>query len=309
MDEAALADFAAALRDPSRPVPPGLRAWNGSDPAVRLAVHRNTVTVSLLQALREAFPVLRRSLGERAFDALALAQVRQDPPTSPVLAHYGQRWVTALAGQPTSAGPACPTYTTYTTCATHPAWVADLARLEQARIDAWHAPDAPALDATELARRTADPQGLPGARLRLHPSVRLLRLHPQAVALWQQAHTPASASASASASTPTMNPRATAAAQTDGPNTAAPPVHLLLLRDPQDRVPLLPLPAADAALLQALHDGQTLGTALHAARQPPAPDDTPPDTPHDNPPDLGRLLALLLRHGALVDWLAPDPPA
>jgi len=30
MDEAALADFAAALRDPDHPVPPGLRAWNGS---------------------------------------------------------------------------------------------------------------------------------------------------------------------------------------------------------------------------------------------------------------------------------------
>ena len=43
-------DWAAALLDPERPPPPGLRAWNGSDPARRFAVHRNNVVASLVSA-------------------------------------------------------------------------------------------------------------------------------------------------------------------------------------------------------------------------------------------------------------------
>ncbi len=41
-------DFARALLDPQQPCPPGLRSWNGCDPAARFAVHRNNVVSSLV---------------------------------------------------------------------------------------------------------------------------------------------------------------------------------------------------------------------------------------------------------------------
>ena len=43
--------LAAALLDPGLPCPPGFTTWNGSDPTRRLAVHRNNIVVSLIDAL------------------------------------------------------------------------------------------------------------------------------------------------------------------------------------------------------------------------------------------------------------------
>ena len=64
-------DWAAALLDPERPAPPGLRAWNGSDPARRFAVHRNNVVASLVSALADGFPVVQALVGEEFFRAMA----------------------------------------------------------------------------------------------------------------------------------------------------------------------------------------------------------------------------------------------
>ena len=63
--------FADALLDPARPCPPGLRTWNGSDPARRLAVYRNNVVSSLIDALADTFPVVQRLVGTEFFRAMA----------------------------------------------------------------------------------------------------------------------------------------------------------------------------------------------------------------------------------------------
>ena len=52
----AQAGFAQALLDPSVRAPGGLRSWNGSDVQGRLAVHRNNVVGSLIDALATTFP-------------------------------------------------------------------------------------------------------------------------------------------------------------------------------------------------------------------------------------------------------------
>ena len=83
------AAWGTALLDPDRAVPAGLVTWNGSDPAQRFAVYRNNVTVSLMQALADTFPVCAASVGEARFRDLARAFVRAQPPRSPVLARYG----------------------------------------------------------------------------------------------------------------------------------------------------------------------------------------------------------------------------
>ena len=67
IDQAA---FARALLDPALPPPADVCAWNGSDPAARLAVYRNNVMVSLLGVLADTFPVTRELVGDAFFRAM-----------------------------------------------------------------------------------------------------------------------------------------------------------------------------------------------------------------------------------------------
>jgi hypothetical protein len=249
------ADFAAALLDAGRAPPAGLRVWNGSDPARRFGVHRNNVVVALTQALADTFPVIRQLVGEAFFDAMAGAYLRAQPPRSSVLAHWGEGFADWLSGFAPARG--LP-------------YLADMARLERARVAAWQAADAPALTADELHPRLADAAALPGARVLLHPSCRVLRSPYDVHALWA-AH---------------QQPGDWPALDIDRPCA------LLVLRDAADDVLVLGLAWPDAELLEALRQGATLSEAV--ARAPTA--------------DFSATLALLLRHGALVGWTVPGDP-
>ena len=81
--------FARALLDPALPCPDGLRAHNGSDPAVRFAVYRNNVVTSLVDALADGFPVVRQLVGDEFFTAMARVHVARHPPRSAVLSDWG----------------------------------------------------------------------------------------------------------------------------------------------------------------------------------------------------------------------------
>lgn len=162
-------DFAAALLDPARPLPPGLAAWNGSDPARRFAVHRNNVVVALVEALGAGFPVVRQLVGEDFFAALAGWHVRAHPPRSPVMAEYGDDFADAIAAfEPARALP----------------WLPDLARLERLRVRACHAADATPLPAAALAAALAEPQALAGLRFTLQPALAVLQAPQAVVSLW-----------------------------------------------------------------------------------------------------------------------------
>lgn len=121
------ADFAAALLDPERACPQGLCAWNGSDPTTRLAIYRNNVVSSLIDALAETFPVVQELVGVEFFRAMAGVFVRQSPPRSRVLAHYGEELPLFIE----QFGPARSV-----------PYLGDIARLEIARVRAYHAADA-----------------------------------------------------------------------------------------------------------------------------------------------------------------------
>lgn len=245
----ALADFAAALLDPGRPAAAGLRAWNGSDPARRFGVHRNNVIVSLVGALADTFPVIKQLVGDEFFEAMAAVFVRAHPPASPVLARYGEGFADWLRGfAPAQGLPYLP----------------DMARLEQARVAAYHAADAQALAPEEIALRLADPASLPGSRLRLHASCRVLRSAFAVHALW-------------------------AAHQRDGDWPAIDidqPCAMLVLRDPADEVLSIAIDAGAADFIEALLQGRTLADALQCALGL----------------DLAATSSLLLRHGAIVGW-------
>ncbi len=229
---ALLSAFAAALRAPVLPPPPGLCAWNGSDVRTRFNVHRNTFVAGLVQALGDTLPVCRQALGAEAFDALAKAYVHDDPPRSPVLSAWGQGFDAWVRAHPHAAS-AWP-------------WLADLARLERARAIAWTAADAPASSAPEFAALCAQPERLARTRFTLHPSCQVLRFDWGVVDLWvahQGAEPPADLA---------VHERADAA--------------LVLRDDAQDgAVLVLRLAPPAAAFVERLAQGQTLGEAALAA--------------------------------------------
>jgi hypothetical protein len=163
------ATWAAALLDPAAPCPPGLTVWNGSDPGARLAVHRNNVVASLVDALADTFPVVQALVGIEFFRAMAAVFVRQCPPHARVLAHYGG----TLPAFIEAFEPARPV-----------AALADVARLEWARLQAAHAADAEALDDADVSAALACGDGVAGLRLGCHPSVSVLASAHPVVSLW-----------------------------------------------------------------------------------------------------------------------------
>ena len=161
--------WAQALLDPAQVVPNGLVTWNHSDPERRLAVYRNNVVVSLVDALAQTFPVTQQLVGEAFFRAMAQVFVRAHPPRTRVLAHYGHELPEFVAQFPPAAG--LP-------------YLADVARLEWQRLQALHAADAQPLDATSLSALLQDADALPSLRWQLAPSLHGLRSPHAAVSIW-----------------------------------------------------------------------------------------------------------------------------
>lgn len=171
----ASAAFAAALLDPSIPCPAGLVAWNGSDPTRRLAVYRNNVVGSLVDALADSFPVVGQVVGEAFFRAMAAVFVRQSPPVSPILAHYGGGFADFIeAFAPVAGLP----------------YLADLARLEFGRVRAYHAADADPVSEDAIAEAIALGELDGDLWISLHPSASLLRSPHAVVSIWHAHQAP-----------------------------------------------------------------------------------------------------------------------
>jgi hypothetical protein len=256
--------WVAALLDPGLPCPPGLRAWNGSDPVARLAVHRNNMLASLVDGLAATFPVVQALVGEAFFRAMAAVFVRAAPPVSPVLAGYGGGLPDFIA----SFGPArgLP-------------YLADVARLEFARVQAFHAADAPVLTAQAAAAALAHGERIGELRLVCHPAWQLLRSSHPIVALWAAHQADGEGSA---------DDCRLAAIDLDQAECA------LVLR-PGLEVHVLALGPGAAAFADALGRQVCLADAAGAAAAA------------DTGFELAATLSLLLAQGALVAMTLPDP--
>ena len=109
---------------------------NGLAADKRFSVYRNNVVVSLMEALADTFPSLLALLGETNFERISRAYVARNPPSMPMMQNYGDLFAEFAERLPALS---------------EVPFVADLARLERAWLDAYHAIDAPAMTADALA--------------------------------------------------------------------------------------------------------------------------------------------------------------
>lgn len=161
------AGFVAALLDPGRPTPDAVAGPNGKAADGRYNVYRNNVTVSLINALAATFPATMRITGEEFFRAMARSHVRATPPTSRLLFEYGRDFPAFIAD--------------YEHARSLP-WIADVARIERAWLDAYHVADAEPLAPDALASVCSD--RLADLVLVPHPAARIVRSRFPAVTIF-----------------------------------------------------------------------------------------------------------------------------
>lgn len=212
--------FVPALLNPSAEVPDGLTDGTGHKAGRRFDVYRNNVTVGLTDALAAGFPVIQKLVGEAFFRAMAVEFLRAHPPAMPVLTFWGEDFPGFLHSFKPVA---------------HLPYLADVARLEYALREAYHA-----ADATPVAPDALATPDLVSARLRLAPATRLVASRFPIHAIWRFNTDPTAPPVSGSAQT------------------------VLVARPDWDPWPRLIAP--DAALfIAALLAGESFGTAAEAA--------------------------------------------
>ncbi len=159
--------FCTALMETGAASPPGLNDGRGRPAGRRFDVYRNNVASSLTDALEAGFPAIAKLIGSRNFRAVMGVFLRAHPPDVPIIAHYGAALPGFLAGFAPLA---------------HLGYLPDIARLEQALRDAYHAADCVAIDPAIL--QATLPGALEAARIALAPALRVLRSPWPVHAIW-----------------------------------------------------------------------------------------------------------------------------
>lgn len=161
-------DFAAALLAPAGPAPRGLVGPDREPDVKRFEVYRNNVFVGLIDALKAAFPAVCRIVGDEFFAAMAHRYVALEPPCSPVMLEYGSTFAAFVETfEPARSVP----------------YLADIARLERAWVEAYHAAESRPIAVACLG--SVPPQRLPQLSFTLHPSLRVVRSPFPIVQIWQ----------------------------------------------------------------------------------------------------------------------------
>ena len=217
-----LKSFSIAVRTPDGEQPMFVSAAGG-----RFTIYQRNHVTGLTAALAKTFPVVLRLVGEEFFASMATRFIFQSPPRSPVLAEYGADLAGFIAAfEPAASLP----------------FLADVARLEFARVRAWHAADRdlPPLDDADAVA------ALLPHRVVLHPSASLILSNHPVLAIWA------------------ANPLETAVPVEDWQPEAA------LVHRSGDVVVHTPVDADTQALLAMLLTADSLESALLAVPNPDA---------------------------------------
>jgi hypothetical protein len=136
------------------------------DPAARIDVYQGMYVRRLHEVLREDFPKLAEALGDE-LETLTRGYLARHPSVHPSVRHLGTRLAEFLE--------------TDAVARTRP-WLPDLARLERARVDAFDAPDAVPLRASDLA--AVPPEAWADLRFEMIPALDVLRSRWPIHAVW-----------------------------------------------------------------------------------------------------------------------------
>jgi hypothetical protein len=217
--------FSLALLDPERATPAVIAGPNGKSAVKRYNIYRNNITVSLIDALAAVYPAVQRITGVEFFRAMARFHVRATPPSSPLLFDYGRDFPAFIERY--EYAQALPS-------------LADVARIERAWLDAYHAADAASLSAEALA--AIPPERLAGSVFSVHPATRIVRSRFSAATIFA----------------------ANRGNDPPGQIDAGMPEDALITR-PDTDVVMRHLPAGAAVFMTSLMSGQPLGEAAASA--------------------------------------------
>jgi hypothetical protein len=210
----------------------GIAPWltTGADNAAgRLQIYRNNSQTNLHNSLKADFPVVEKLVGGEFFAYAANAYIAATPSCSGDVGDYGKSFPGFLPDFP--AAVSLP-------------YLADVARLERAWIDAFLAVEAPMADLSDL--EAVPVEALGGIRFGFHPAVRLLASRYPVLTIWRANQ----AEESESGDTPIS-------LDSDG--------ECVLLHRRDAEVELCLLEPAEYLWLTALHSGNNLGEAVEAA--------------------------------------------
>ena len=218
----------------------------------RFRIYRNNLYHGLGETLGEAYPVVRRLVGNEFFMATARAFIAAHPPQEAILALYGEDFPAFLADFPPAR--------------TVP-YLADMARLERARLEALHAadnlplsPEALAVSQTEFAAATLLP----------HPAMRIIASSYPIASLW----------------------RLNQASEVQ-PRQLEAVAETVMITRPALTVQMHLLTSAQAAFIRALADGKTVAESYVCASQPEAEF------------DVTTAMRLILATGAFMRCVVP----
>lgn len=246
--------FAGAVLDPAVTIPDGIVGPDGDQSPRRFAVYRNNVVAGLIAALMESYPVVTKIVGEEFFSAMARQFVSAHPPASPVMLEYGDGFAEFIQSfEPAASLP----------------YLADVAHIERAWIEAYHAADANALTGNDFA--SISQSSLPRLRLQLHPTLRFLISNYPALTIWKM----------------NVDDAVSAVDLESGGE------EILICRPAYD-VHAFPLPEGTSKFLESIQRGQTLDSAAQNVWV------AVPGF------EITRALTGLIECGAFVGWTIPN---
>lgn len=161
-------EFATALLGSHEGLLPLLCEPLSFDRERRVDIYRNNVQQSLIEALEASFPVIRALVGAEAFVTLASLFIRSQPPKSPYLVEYGDRFSDFLE--------------TRVELSDYP-FLAEVAKVEYQLLRSTHAADEVAIN-DQLVALANDPDRLFASRFKFAAPTALMPLRYASATLW-----------------------------------------------------------------------------------------------------------------------------
>lgn len=150
--------FSSALLNPDLETPNGVGEKDGSPAPKRFGVYRNNVVVSLIEALKAAYPSIAAMMGDENFKQIARFYVSEHPPNSPMMQTYGSEFPNFVKKLPPLK---------------NSPFLKDVAKAEKAWLQAYHAQDAKPLKPEILG--TFSPEESMQLSFTPHPASHLIK--------------------------------------------------------------------------------------------------------------------------------------